>query len=301
MTEPLEALLIRVRGEEKALEGANEEAVRQAIINPILTHLGWNMQDLHEVCPEFPIGGKRVDYCLKHQGCEQILIEAKKIGDNLEQREEQLLEYSFRRGVPVAVLTNGMEWWFYLPLKQGPWKERKFFAVDITKQEASSAAQHLKEFLSKGAVGDGSSVRRANEVLDDNVRLQKTREALPNVWAELLDQPDDLPNEFFDAICQRVESACGYQPKREQVVEYLLQVKDHLPSVTIPEKPRPPQASKADRVKDILKDGQWHSASELRKTLNVSSINANLYRLEEEGAVELRRSGKGNQVRLRHS
>jgi predicted type IV restriction endonuclease len=132
MTESLEALLIRVRGEEKALEGANEEAVRQTVINPILTHLGWNTENLHEVCPEFPIEGKKVDYCLKHQGCEQILIEAKKAGDNLEQREEQLLEYSFRRGVPIAVLTNGMEWWFYLPLKQGPWKERKFFAVDIT-------------------------------------------------------------------------------------------------------------------------------------------------------------------------
>jgi hypothetical protein len=132
--------------------------------------------------------------------------------------------------------------------------------------------------------------------------LHKTGEALPKVWAELLGQPDDLPDEFFDAICQKVESACGYKAKREQVVKYLLQAK-HSPSVPNSEKSRPPEspASKADRVKDILKDGQWHSASELRKTLNVSSINPNLYILEEEGAVEVKRSKKGNQVRLRHS
>jgi len=297
MAESLEALVRSIHDGQIALDDANEEAVRQAVINPILVYLGWNTEKIAEVYPEFGIEGKRVDYCLRLRGSEQVIIEAKKPGENLAKHEEQLLEYSFRRGVPLAVLTNGMEWWFYLPLKKGPWKERKFFAVDMTSQAADLAAQHLTEFFSKGAVADGSAEHLADEISDDNLRQHKTSEALPKVWAEMMAQPDDLPNELFDLIFQRVESACGYQPSRQQVVDYL----SHASSQGVP-RATPPQDTdtpKADRVMEILQDGKWYYAAELRDKLNTQSINAVLRDLEQDGAVELMKDSKGNKVRLR--
>lgn len=295
MAESLEALVRSIHDGQVALDDASEEFARQAVINPILSHLGWNTENIEEVFPEFPIEGKRVDYCLKLHGSAQVLIEAKKAAENLEQHERQLLEYSFGQGVPLAVLTNGVMWWFYLPLKKGPWRERKFFAVDIASQEPIAAAQHLTEFLSKVAVTDGSAERLANEVLNDNVRQQKTSEALPRIWAELMALPDDLPNELFDLIFQRVESACGYQPSRQQVMDYLSLAT--APGIHIGISLT--DTSKAGRVTEILHDGKWHYAAELREKLGTQSINAVLRSLEQDGAVELMKDGKGNKVRLR--
>ena len=48
----------------------------------------------------------------------------------------QLLDYSFRQGVELAILTNGKTWWFYLPTKKGDWKARKFYTIDIIQQES---------------------------------------------------------------------------------------------------------------------------------------------------------------------
>jgi len=46
----------------------------------------------------------------------KIFLEVKRAGEDLnnEKHEDQLLEYSFRQGVELAVLTNGMTWWLYL-------------------------------------------------------------------------------------------------------------------------------------------------------------------------------------------
>jgi hypothetical protein len=51
--------------------------------------------------------------------------------------------------------------------------------------------------------------------------------------------------------------------------------------------------TKRERVLEILQDGNWHSGPELRKKLETQSINAVLYKLEEEGAAEVMRSMKG--------
>jgi len=106
---------------------------------------------------------------------------------------------------------------------------------------------------------------------------------------------DDLPDEFFAPIYQKVESDCGYRPDREQVVGFLSQLGD-LPSRPS-ERIVPPATPKADRVMEILDDGQWHTAPELRAKLSTSSMNPLLYSLEDAGEVELVRSRRGNKVR----
>ena len=59
---------------------SNESLTRYALIDPILTALGWNLADPEQVIPEYrPIEGNRdaVDYMMKYEQL-IILIEAKK-------------------------------------------------------------------------------------------------------------------------------------------------------------------------------------------------------------------------------
>ena len=107
-------------------------STKQAVILPILHILGWNTYKIDEVTPEYSLRGKRVDYCLRHNGSNRIFLEVKKVSEELENHEEQLLIYCFEEGIKLAVLTNGINWWFYLPLKEGNWRERrKFYAIDV--------------------------------------------------------------------------------------------------------------------------------------------------------------------------
>jgi len=49
----------------------------------------------------------------------KAFIEVEQTGTDLEQHQEQLLNYSFQEGVKLASLTNGVAWRFYLPLHEG--------------------------------------------------------------------------------------------------------------------------------------------------------------------------------------
>ena len=299
MTGTLEELLVRVR-RDNDLPTAKEEAIRQVVVLPLLKLLGWNTDDQKEVWPEFQVEGKEADYCLMVDGRQQVIIESKRGGEQLGKahHEDQLLNYSFRLGIPLAVLTNGTEWWFYVPLRQGTWQERKFFAIDIVQQDPSSASGYFAQFLSREAVGNGSAVRNANRVLEDAVRSRKTVEVLPAVWADIWAQPDDLPKEFLDFVRKKVESRCGYQATDDEIVSFLSQNRFDMNTLKVPvpteaKESRSERVSKRDRVMEILQDGKWHTSTDLRKSLNVDAINSVLRALEAEGLVELRRTSRG--------
>jgi hypothetical protein len=90
------------------------------------------------------------------------------------------------------------------------------------------------------------------------------------------------------------------------VVEFIAQNKPELTSRKLPATKsvdniarHRDEATKKERVLEILQDGNWHSAPELRKKLETQSINPVLDKLDEEGTAEVMRSKKGNQVRLR--
>lgn len=93
--------------------------------------MGWDIWNTEEVSPEYAIEKNRVDYALRLYGRPEFFLEVKKPREDLESHEEQLLNYSFQQGVKLAGVTNGVTWLFYLPLKEGSWSERRFYAIDI--------------------------------------------------------------------------------------------------------------------------------------------------------------------------
>lgn len=103
----------------------DEAATKQAIILPLLHLLGWNTYNIDEVTPEFSVENRRVDYSLRLNSSNEVFIEVKKTGEELGNYQEQLLDYSFRQGVELAILTNGITWWFYLPTKKRRLESKK--------------------------------------------------------------------------------------------------------------------------------------------------------------------------------
>jgi hypothetical protein len=105
----------------------DEAATKQAIVVRILSFLGWDIFNIDEVTPEYSVGEERVDYSLRIGNANKVFIEVKKIEEELEKHQEQLLSYSYRQGVRLSILTNGVTWWFYLPWQEGSWEQRKFY------------------------------------------------------------------------------------------------------------------------------------------------------------------------------
>lgn len=127
MREKLLQLIEQLKSDRK-LVSFDEAATKQAVILRILSLIGWNIFNIGEVIPEYLIAGKKkVDFSLCHSNTNKTFIEVKKIGEDLEKHQEQLLNYSFQAGVKLSVLTNGITWWFYLPLQEGSWEQRKFY------------------------------------------------------------------------------------------------------------------------------------------------------------------------------
>lgn len=218
---------------------ASEEAAKFAAILPVLDYLGWRWSDLSEVMPEYRVGERRVDFCLRLHGRPRVFLEAKKPAEDLGSslHQEQLLDYAFREGVELAVLTNGIQWWLYLPAAQGSWEQRKFFVVDLVSQEATLAAEHLLRFLSKEAVSTGGATSAAREMLDSAKRGEAIQEALPVAWNRLATEPDEL---LSDLLAEAVEALCGHRPGATVVAEFLSRLAAPPPRAPSSSRPTPP-------------------------------------------------------------
>ena len=59
-----------------------------------------------------------------------VFIEVKRVG-GIKGGDRQLFEYAFHEGVPMALLTDGQEWHFYLPLEQGSYQDRRLYKLDM--------------------------------------------------------------------------------------------------------------------------------------------------------------------------
>lgn len=195
-----------------------EEATKQGAVLPVLSALGWNCFNIQEVTPEFSVDNGRIDYCLRVNHKNAVFIEVKRATEDLERHEKQLLEYSFTYGVDIAVLTNGLTWWFYLPLLGGNWQQRKFISIDIRQQKIENSTSYLKDFLSKEAILNGSAAKKAKKVKESREKNKLIKKAIPDAWKQLVEEPDEMLLEIF---ADKVEGICGHSPDLESLTEYI--------------------------------------------------------------------------------
>ncbi len=114
---------------------ANEALTCRALIDPLLTVLGWDPSNPALVIPEYKIESRSADFALIDQvsGNPVAVIEAKKLGTPLESKEiAQMITYASMAGIPYAGLTDGDHWQLYEVFRQAPISERCVLDVSIT-------------------------------------------------------------------------------------------------------------------------------------------------------------------------
>ncbi len=133
----------RIRAHRGELE-ENETRTRMALIDPLLTVLGWDTSDPGYVKPEYPVTGGKADYGLRNAGpTPAAFIEAKKLGEPLESHREQMTRYSNMAGVKYAGLTNGDRWELYEVFSPTSLDERRILDLSILNDPPHQSALKL--------------------------------------------------------------------------------------------------------------------------------------------------------------
>lgn len=228
MQESLVRAVKEIRGSLKRGSFASEAEISRSVVMRLLNTLGWDVWNSKVVTPEFPIKretdssrgkSKAVDYALCHPPSKpSVLIEVKDVGKANARGEEQLFGYCFRQGVPLAVLTDGRSWGFFLPSGQGTFEERRFATVNLEDGDIDVSAEIISRYLAFEDMRAGKAQRHAQE---DYYAFRRQNEAAANfekVWVELLREPPEVLKDWF---CEKVERESGVRPDPRRVEEFI--------------------------------------------------------------------------------
>ncbi len=197
----------------------SEAAVSQGIVLPTLNELGWPVFDTAAVTPEYSMEGRRVDFALCHPANRPaVFIEVKKVGFT-DGADRQLFEYAFHQGVPMAILTDGQEWSFYLPGEQGHYDERRVYKLDLLERELSEAENRLTRYLSYTNVCSGEALNAARSDYRNVARSREIVSTIPKAWAQILTEPDSI---LVELLAEKVEDLCGYKPDLDACNQFII-------------------------------------------------------------------------------
>ena len=200
----------------------SEAEISQGVVKHILQELGWPIFKTQVVSPEFRIGdgAKKVDYALCHPpGKAAVLIEVKDLGKADGKGQQQLFEYCFHKGVPIAVLTDGRIWSFFYPFGAGDYKERMFAEIDLLDEDPSAAIGAFARYLAWEAVKSGAAGKRAQQDYEEAQFQKHAASEFASVWRTLLSKPEEslLLELFLEAVGNKI----GRQPDRERAAEFI--------------------------------------------------------------------------------
>ena len=114
-----------------------------------------------------------------------ILVEVKQVGQS-KGADRQLFEYAFHKDVPMAILTDGQEWNFFLPTEQSDYSERQLYKLDISERDPQQAESSFKRYLHYDAVRSGQAIEAARSDYRDAARKRQAQRTLPDAWAKLI-------------------------------------------------------------------------------------------------------------------
>ena len=167
LVEVIETLKERIAAHGAGLR-ENQIRTRMALINPLLTALGWDTANLSIVIPEYEIRGQKADYALlSHSGRTTVMLEANRLDQPLAPRRIQMVSHANTSGVPYAALTNGNDWELYEVFSKAPIEQRRILNVSIVSTPAHEAALDLL-LLWRPNIASGNPIAAKAGLLDFN-------------------------------------------------------------------------------------------------------------------------------------
>ena len=160
------------------LAEANEATIQQYVVLPILRALGWDDVNLAsmEILPEYKVESRRADYALhiKREESPAVLVECKRWGQPIGKNEEQICFYAYSGNIPLAIITNGKLWRFYLSRwEASSLSDRIFCETDIENRE--DIISNLEKYLLKSNVASGEAEVDAEIALEEKADTSKFR------------------------------------------------------------------------------------------------------------------------------
>ena len=211
-----------IRGRLEKGEFPNEAAVSDDIVRRLVHELGWPRYQSQIVYPQYHVEGGKVDFALCHPLSEpRVLIEVKQVG-NIEGAEEQLFRYAFRRGVPIAILTDGQKWRFFYPIGEGDYRERQVHETDLIEDDSEEIAKRLDRYLNYEAICTGEAAKAIEEDYQNVSRQRQVATRLPEAWNKLVEEADEF---LLHAVAEKTENLCGHRPTDKQVLTFLKSLK----------------------------------------------------------------------------
>jgi hypothetical protein len=214
----------------------DEAAIKQAVVLKILSLLDWDPFDMDEVQPEYTVDGARVDFLLRHNKSDRVFVFVKR-GDELLKHQGEALTTAVQGNVKMALLTDGLYWWFFLPLLQGSADEKKFLALDMNAQKAEYVAEKLSDFLSKDSVISGKAQKAGEDIYNTRQRAFMVKENLPKAWDMIMKEPKRW---LIDVLAEVTKQISGHKPERAMVEEFINSRADVKAGVSTMLKPKPP-------------------------------------------------------------
>ena len=243
----------------------NEQDTKATLIQPILRALGWDVEDIEEVQREYKRKprDKPVDYALLLLRAPRLFIEAKALGQDLDDRRwaNQIMGYASVAGVQWVVITNGDEYRIYNACAAVPVEEKLFRTVRIT-DEGSSVEETLA-LLSKERIRENEiEVLWRAHFVDRQVRA---------VLEKLFDVPDPL-------LVRLVKKGVKDLPRKDVVASLRrLRVQFDFP-VEPPPPPVEPPGKRSPKVSlsDLIRVGLLKPPLKLTKCYKGHDLEAEL-------------------------
>lgn len=265
MNEKINQFIKEIRSNHSRISRYDEAATKQGIVLRLFSLLGWNTFDTEEVRPEYTVEGKRVDYSLAVNEGNVVFVEVKRPTQELDKHEKQLLDYSFHQGVDLAILTNGILYWFYLPTAKGSWRKRKFYTIDILSQDSHEISMKFIDILSKQNVTSGNSIKECNRIYESRLKNSIISETLPEAWNKIINEPESL---LIDLLLETTERLCGYRPEEKSIKKFLSQ---HLVQLRIRESDQELPETPSQAVRGPAKELITHTSNKIE--IKLSSIH----------------------------
>ena len=206
----------------KKLATFDEASTKQAVVLRLLSFLGWDIFNVAEVYPDFAIKSSTVSYALRIRNSSKVFIEVKRVHKRLDSYQKDLVDLAARDGVELAILTNGITWWFYRVSDSGNWKQQRFHSVDLLKHKPEMFVPDLIDLLTKKKVAKGQSMSAA-KTLFQKKQQKLAAEFLPAAWNRVLTQPNKI---FVELLSEQTEKLCGDMLNAETVEKFIKKHQD---------------------------------------------------------------------------
>jgi hypothetical protein len=201
----------------KKLASFDEASTKQAVVLRLLSFLGWDIFNVEEVFPDFSTGSSNISYALRIRNTNKVFIEVKRVHKKLDSYQKELVDLAARDGVNIALLTNGITWWFYLVSAPGNWKQKWFLSVDLMKQKTEAIVPHLLDLLDKDKITRGQSLRAARTLFQKK-KQKLAADFLPESWNQIITQPNKI---FVELLSEQTEKLCRYKVDSKTVEKFI--------------------------------------------------------------------------------